>query len=87
MTAAPDSMDRNDCENVVRRLDDYVDRALTGEDLRRVERHLAGCRACASAVRFERRVIEGIRARLRRIALPAALRRAIHTRLMIETMY
>jgi len=80
-------MDPNGCEEVVRRLDDYVDRALTGEDLRRVGRHLADCRACASAVRFERRVIEGIRARLRQIALPAELRRAIHTRLMIETLY
>jgi anti-sigma factor (TIGR02949 family) len=85
MTAEPDRADRYGCDEVLRRLDDYLDRALTGEEIRRVEHHLADCVACASAARFERGLIDGIRIRLRRIALPAELRQTIHTHLMSET--
>ena len=58
----------------LRRLDDYVDRALAGAEIRRVEEHLAECLACASAARFERSLLDGIRVRLRRIAVPDQLR-------------
>jgi anti-sigma factor (TIGR02949 family) len=85
MTAEPDRADRYTCDEVLRRLDDYLDRALTDEEIRRLEHHLADCLACASAARFERGLIDGIRIRLRRIALPAELRQTIHTRLMSET--
>jgi anti-sigma factor (TIGR02949 family) len=87
MTAEPDSLDRYSCDEVLRRLDDYVDRALTESELRRVDDHLAGCLACASAARFERSLLDGIRVRLQRLAIPAELRTAIHIRLMSETLY
>jgi anti-sigma factor (TIGR02949 family) len=84
MTVAPGPVSGSSCVEVLRRLDDYVDRALTGEDLELVESHLAECLACASAARFERALIDGIRSRLRRIVVPAELRRTIHYRLMSE---
>lgn len=87
MTAEPGPMDRYSCVEVLRRLDDYVDRALTGAEIRRVEEHLAECLACASAARFERSLLDGIRVRLRRIAVPDQLRSSIHIRLMSETLY
>jgi len=37
---------------VLRRLDDFVDRALGFEEIRRVEEHLADCVACAETARF-----------------------------------
>jgi anti-sigma factor (TIGR02949 family) len=78
---------RFSCDETLRRLDDFVDRALRPEELARVEEHLADCVACAEAVHFERALIAGIRARLRRIALPAGLLESIHTRLITETIY
>jgi|SRR6185437_7284092 anti-sigma factor (TIGR02949 family) len=85
MMTDPDPFDPYSCDQVLRRLDDYVDRALTEQDVRRVEDHLAECLACAAAVRFERGLIDGIRHRLQRIAVPDGLRLAIHTRLL-ETL-
>ena len=83
--ADPDPPDPYDsCDQVLRRLDDYVDRALTELELRRVEGHLADCLACAAAARFERSLIDGIRLRLRRIAVPDGLRHAIHNRLTMQ---
>ena len=87
MTAEPDPMGRYTCDEVLRRLDDYVDRALSEDEIRRVDIHLAECLACATATRFERALIDGIRLRLRRIAVPAELRHVIHTRLMTETLH
>lgn len=78
---------RFSCDEVLRRLDDFVDRALQAEELRRVEEHLADCLACAEACRFEQALIAGIRARLRRIAVPPGLREAIHLQLTTETIH
>jgi anti-sigma factor (TIGR02949 family) len=74
------------CDEVLRRLDDFVDRALGVEEIRRVEEHLAECAACAQAARFESSLIAGIRARLRRIDVPAGLRESIQIRLTTETL-
>ena len=74
------------CDEVLRRLDDFVDRALGFEEIRRVEDHLADCPACAEAARFESSLIAGIRARLCRIAVPAGLRESLHIRLTTETL-
>jgi len=72
------------CLEMVARLDDYVDRQLDREEIRRVEAHLAGCFECAHEYRFEATLLQGIGERLRRITLPAALRDAIHQRLERE---
>ena len=78
---------RFSCDETLRRLDDFVDRALRPEELRLVEEHLGECLACAAASRFEQSLIAGIRARLRRIALPAGLLETIHVRLTTETIH
>lgn len=77
---------RFSCDEVLRRLDDFVDRALGSEEIRRVEEHLAECVACAEAARFESSLIAEIRARLRRIAVPAGLRESIWSRLTTGTL-
>jgi len=69
------------CLEMVTRLDDYVDRQLDSDEIRRVENHLAGCLDCAREFRFEAALLEGIRQRLHRIAVPPHLLGAIHARL------
>ncbi len=75
---------RYNCEQVVRKLDDYVDRALTPEELAAVEAHLERCAECAGEYKFESTFIAEIRAKLRRIDLPPDLMARISKRLREE---
>ena len=72
------------CLEMVARLDDYIDRNLAPEELGRVEAHLTGCLECADEFRFEASLLEGIRERARRIALPPSLLARIHASLARE---
>lgn len=67
------SPDRFTCEETFRRLDDYLDRALTEQETQKIEEHLENCIHCARAFRFEEGVISGVRAKLKRIELPPDL--------------
>jgi anti-sigma factor RsiW len=69
------------CEAILRRLDDYIDRELSPEDERVVERHIEECLRCAGRYRFEIGLIHEIRVRLRRISLPGDLMTRIRRRL------
>ena len=64
---------RYTCEETFRRLDDYVDRALSQEEVRRVEEHLKHCVECAGEYRFEESVISNVREKLKRIEVPPSL--------------
>ena len=72
------------CEEALRRLDDYVDRALSPEEIGRVEGHLEECLRCLGAFRFEAALIEGIQTRLRRLQIPIGLLQRISLRLRAE---
>lgn len=61
------------CEQVFARLDDYVDRELSNEEMRMIHEHLETCAQCAGEHRFEATVITEVRDRLRRIEMPASL--------------
>lgn len=67
------TLDRYTCKEVLRRLNDYLDRELTSAEMRMVEVHLATCTACASEHRFEAAVIDEVRRKLRRIDVPASV--------------
>ena len=53
------SPSRFTCKETFRRLDDYVDRSLEGDEVSRVESHLVQCVACAAKYRFEGEVSSG----------------------------
>jgi mycothiol system anti-sigma-R factor len=76
--------DRFTCEEVFERLDDYLDRELSVEEMRLVREHLETCAVCASEHRFETGVINGIRDKLTRIAVPTGLRTRISALLAAE---
>ena len=61
------------CASILALLDDYVDRELTPADVERVERHLVWCAMCAREYRIEGRLLQSLRERVQRIAVPAEL--------------
>lgn len=66
-------IDRLTCEETFRRLDDFLDRELSPDEMRRVQEHLDTCEACTREFRFEASVLESVKAKLRRIAAPSDL--------------
>jgi anti-sigma factor RsiW len=76
--------DCSPCAEMIRCLDEYVDRSLTLRERRRVEAHLAGCLACAAKFRFEAALVRSIRDRLRRIDVPPHLFETVVRRLEAE---
>jgi len=65
--------DRLTCEEMFRRLDDFLDRELDEEQMRKVREHLETCVVCAREFAFEESVLTDVRAKLRRVAAPADL--------------
>ncbi len=76
--------DRFTCEEVFERLDDYLDRELTADEMRMVREHLETCAACASEHRFEFGVLDGVREKLRRLAVPEDLMAKIAARIQAD---
>jgi anti-sigma factor (TIGR02949 family) len=75
---------RISCSEMILRLDDFVDRALSPANLELVEEHLLECAKCAGKFRFEASLVEGLRHRVGRIAAPEGLLEAIRQRLDAE---
>jgi anti-sigma factor (TIGR02949 family) len=67
------TLDRYSCLETVRRLDDYLDRELSEVERHEVERHLETCDRCLQRFRFEAAVVEDLRMKLRRVAVPSEL--------------
>lgn len=73
------------CLEVFNRLDDYLDRNLSDEEVTLVRRHLEDCVVCAGEYRFEATVLDGLKARLRRIDVPPQLLPSILLRLQADS--
>jgi anti-sigma factor (TIGR02949 family) len=78
-------LDRTTCEEAFRRLDDYLDRRLTPDDMRLIEEHLHVCDACSREFTFEASVVKGVREKLRRVSAPADLLARISERIARTT--
>jgi anti-sigma factor (TIGR02949 family) len=66
-------LDRVTCESAFRRLDDYLDRQLSADEMRLVEEHLHICEACTREFAFEASVLAGVRKKLQSISAPPDL--------------
>ncbi len=73
-------MTRLSCFETFRRLDDYLDRELSADELAAVEAHLADCRTCTDEFAVEREVLELLKAKLRRLKAPGGLMARIAAR-------
>jgi anti-sigma factor (TIGR02949 family) len=67
------AVDRYTCLEVLSRLDDYVDRELSAEEMGRVSEHLESCEVCLAEHRFESSLLREIPPKLERIAAPVDL--------------
>jgi anti-sigma factor (TIGR02949 family) len=66
-------IDRYTCQETFARLDDYLDRELTPEEMRRVVEHLEVCAYCMLEFQFEARLLQEVRAKVRAIPAPEGL--------------
>jgi anti-sigma factor (TIGR02949 family) len=65
--------DRLTCEELFRRLDDYMDRELAPDEARLVREHLETCVVCAAEYSFETSMLSTVRQKLRRLEMPSDL--------------
>ena len=77
------STDPMTCSEVFRRLDDYLDRELSPEEMLLVRAHLETCAACAAEHRFERVVLDSIKEKVRRLPVPSDLASKVHAALAL----
>ena len=70
-------LSRYTCEEAFRRLDDYLDRELSAEEMTLVHEHLDICAGCAREFNFEASVLRGVREKFRQIDLPDSLQARI----------
>ncbi|HEX5076204.1 MAG TPA: zf-HC2 domain-containing protein [Gemmatimonadaceae bacterium] len=70
-------LNRYTCEEAFRRLDDYLDRELSADEMTLVHEHLEICAGCAREFNFEASVLRGVREKLRQIELPDSLQARI----------
>ena len=66
-------LNRSNCEEAFRRLDDYLDRELSPHEILLIEEHLRICDWCAREFNFETSVLHGLKQRLRKIEAPPGL--------------
>lgn len=66
-------LDRSNCEEAFRRLDDFLDRRLSPEEMRVIEEHLQICAWCTREFNFEASVLNGVKRKLRQLEAPADL--------------
>ena len=74
-------IDRYTCEEVVRRLDDYVDRELSPGEMQLMRAHIETCAACAQEHAFAVATLRTLKAKLRRIEVPNDLMAHVASRL------
>lgn len=77
-------LNRSNCEEAFRRLDDYLDRELSPHEIRLIEEHLQICDWCAREFNFEGSVLLGLKRKLRQIDAPPDLVARVLSRLPRE---
>jgi mycothiol system anti-sigma-R factor len=74
-------LSRLTCAQAFERLDSYVDRELSPEELEEVEAHLSVCAQCASEFATEAELLERLKQAVRRLRAPQALMARIAARI------
>lgn len=67
-------LNRMQCEQVFKKLDDYIDAELSAIEMERIRQHLEICAWCASTYEFETSLLKEVETRLQKIPVPDTLR-------------
>lgn len=70
-------LEYNQCEEAVKRLNDYLSRELAPDEEERVQKHLAECRGCFAKFSFEETLLRTIREKAESVTAPVSLRHKI----------
>lgn len=62
--------ERFDCAETFQRLNDYLDRELSAEEIGLVEEHLAVCAMCAGEFHFEERLLLKLKLKAQESTMP-----------------
>ena len=71
------SQDFNQCQEAVKRLNEYLSKELTPEEEAKVQEHLGQCQGCFKRFSFEEQLIKTIRDRAHQVVAPTQLREKI----------
>jgi anti-sigma factor (TIGR02949 family) len=66
-------LDRTNCEEAFRRLNDFLDRRLSPEEMKIIEEHLEICAWCAREFNFETSVLFVVKRKLLQLDVPPDL--------------
>ena len=61
------------CEDAFNKLDDFLDRELSPEEIGLVQKHLSKCAQCAEAYEFEGSMLQCVRRKIEHLDLPSGL--------------
>jgi anti-sigma factor (TIGR02949 family) len=68
------NLEYNQCQDAVRRLNEFLSRELQPEEEEMVQRHLRECRGCFDKFRFEETLLRTIREKAEQMRAPETLR-------------
>ncbi len=72
-------MDPYECEDAIRRLNEFLDHQLTEAERVVVQKHLEICRPCLRRFTFEQTLIVSLRQKVTTVCAPESLRAKLHS--------
>lgn len=72
-----ESLEFNQCQQAVQRLNDFLSRELAPEEERLVQNHLQECGGCFEKFRFEETLLKTLREKVGQVQAPDGLRQRI----------
>lgn len=77
MGQSKQSLEFNQCQEAVKRLNDYLSRELQDEEADQVQKHLSECHGCFDKFHFEETLLRTIREKAEAVRAPQVLRQKI----------
>jgi anti-sigma factor (TIGR02949 family) len=77
--APAESLEYNECEEAVKRLNDFLSRELAPEEEVQVQQHLKDCNGCFQKFRFEETLLRRLRDAVGQVQAPDGLRQRIQS--------
>jgi anti-sigma factor (TIGR02949 family) len=72
-----ESLEFNQCQEAVKRLNEFLSKELSHDEAETVQKHLSECRGCLEKFSFEEALLKTIRERAEQVVAPQTLRSRI----------